>query len=149
MKLCYIDIRGDTDAKKLANDYMATLDRLSSKYPHVTFVAMTSPLTTLQTGPKAWVKRLLGRTPSGYLENYRRLEFNDILRDKYEKQGRLFDLAKFEAIGGNNYLYQGRSVETMNPELTSDGGHLNSLGEKVIAAKLIKYIADLYLSRPN
>lgn len=143
MKLCYVDINYDTDAKKLAENYSAALDRLSIKFPNTTFVAVTIPLTTLQSGPKAWIKRIMGKTPSGYVENYRRLEFNEILRDKFERQGRLFDLAKFEAAGGSTYKYQGHAVEMMNPALTSDGGHLNSIGERFIAAKMIKYVANL------
>jgi hypothetical protein len=141
MKLCYVDIRNDTDVKKLAQEYVATIDRLSRKYPGTIFIAVTVPLTTLQEGPKAWVKLLLGKKPSGYVENYHRLEFNNILRNKYGPQDRLFDLAKFEAEGAENYDYRGLSVEMLNPEFTTDGGHLNSLGQQYIAAKLIKYLA--------
>ena len=143
MKLCYVDINNGTDAKKLADEYMATLDRLSGRFPHTTFVAVTSPLTTLQSGPKAWIKKILGRTPSGYVENHRRLEFNEILRNTYGRQGRLFDLAGFEAAGAGSYTFQGHQVEKMNQAITSDGGHLNPTGERYIAAKLIKYLAAL------
>lgn len=143
VKLCYIDFHGGTDAKQLAEQYSATLDRLSQQFPNMTFVAITAPLTVAQTGPKAWLKRLLGRAPSGFADNARRQEFNEILRARYNQQGRLFDLAKIEAEGAGAYEYQGRPIEVLNPALTYDDGHLNTQGELVVASRLIKYLAAL------
>lgn len=143
MKICYIDINSRSDTKKLSADYIAMIDRLSSKFPHTKFIAVTAPLTTLQTGPKAWLKRLAGKAPSGYGENYRRMEFNNILRSKFKNEGQLFDLAKFESEGVNKYQYNGQLVEAMNPVMASDGGHLNQLGQEYIAAKLIKHVVSL------
>jgi hypothetical protein len=142
VKLCYIDFDSGTDAKKLAEEYCSSLDRLSRKFPKAGFIAVTAPLTTIQSGPKAWVKRLLRRTPSGYAENERRREFNDYLRARYSRQGRLFDLAGIEAEGAGNLQFQGHRLETLNPALTDDGGHLNSPGEAYVAAKFLKFIAS-------
>jgi hypothetical protein len=143
MKLCYIDFDSRTNAKKLAEEYCSSLDRLSQEFPRISFIAVTTPLTTVQSGPKAWVKQLLGRTLSGYAENARRQEFNDYLRTHYNWQGRLFDLAKIEADGAGNCQFQGCPLEILNPALTDDGGHLNSLGEQYVAAKFLKFIAAL------
>ena len=143
LKLCYIDFTADTDAQQVAGQYIETLDRLSQEFPHTTFVAVTTPLTTLQTGPKAWIKRLLGRLPSGYADNARRQEFNELLRLHYGPQGRLFDLARIEAGGADEQQYQGRPIEVLNPALAADDGHLNAQGEKVVAARFIKFIAGL------
>lgn len=143
MKLCYIDFGSRTNAKKLAEEYCSSLDRLSQQFPRTSFIAVSAPLTTVQSGPKAWAKQLLGRTPSGYTENVRRQEFNDYLRTHYSQQGRLFDLAKIEADGASNCQFQGRPLETLSPVLTDDGGHLNSLGEQYVAAKFLKFIAAL------
>ena len=111
MKLCYIDFNGNTDAKQIAEQYSATLDRLSQQFPNTAFIAVTAPLTSLQTGPKAWIKRLLGREPGGYADNARRQEFNDSLRARYAQQGRLFDLAKIEAKGAGDHQYHGRHLK--------------------------------------
>lgn len=143
VKLCYIDFHGGTDAKQLAEQYSATLDRLSQQFLNITFVAVTAPLTVAQTGPKAWIKRLLGRTPSGYADNARRQEFNEILRARYSQEGRLFDLAKIEAEGAGAYEYQGHPIEVLNPALTYDDGHLNTQGELIVASRLIKYLVAL------
>lgn len=141
MKLCYVDIKGDTDVKKLAESYISALDRLSQQFPQTVFIAVTSPLKTVQSGPKAWLKRLLGRAPGEYADNFRRQEFNNILRSRYTGKSQLFDLAKFEAEGAGSHQYQGQPLDVLNPAITNDGGHLNSQGEQYVAAKLLKFIA--------
>jgi lysophospholipase L1-like esterase len=143
MKLCYIDFMQDTDGKRLAERYSATLDRLASQFPKTRFVAFTAPLTTRQTGPKAWAKQLLGRTPAGYEDNARRQQFNNHLRQRYSRDGQLFDVAGIESEGVETYQYQGHPLETLNPALTNDGGHLNAEGQQRVAARLIKFLAAL------
>ncbi len=143
MKLCYVDFKADTDATLLADQYSAMLDRLSRQFPHTTFITVTTPLTTVQTGLIAWFKRLLGLVPDGYAENARRKEFNDLLRARYGQQGRLFDLARIESEGHSAPDYQGQPIEVLNPALTTDGGHLNAEGEKQVAARLVKLLAAL------
>ncbi len=143
MKLCYIDMQGDTDAKKLAEEYISSLERLSQQFPKTVFIAVTSPIRTVQRGPKAWLKRLFGREPGGYADNFRRQEFNTILRNKYGLKRRLFDVAKFEAEGAGSHIYKGQPLESLNPDMTSDGGHLNANGEQFIAAKLLKLLAGI------
>ena len=69
MKFCYVDVNGDTDAKALFERYRATITELRAKNPRTTFVHVTLPLTTAQTGWKALAKRMLGRAPYGTVEN--------------------------------------------------------------------------------
>lgn len=145
MKFCYLDFENDSDAKQIFEQYSMALDRLSQQFPSTTFIAITAPLTVAQTGPKAWIKRLLGRAPSGFADNARRQEFNNLLRARYDHQGRLFDLAKIEAEGADALEYQGGLIEVLNPELTYDDGHLNSQGEQIVATRLIKFLAALSL----
>ena len=145
VKFCYIDFKENSNAKALAEQYSSTLDRLSQQCPNTHFVAVTAPLTVVQTGPKAWVKRLLGRTPSGLADNLRRREFNDLIRIQYGQSGRLFDLAKIESQDSGSYEYQNRPIETLNPSFTYDDGHLNEYGRKVVATQLVKYLASLPL----
>jgi hypothetical protein len=149
MKLCYIDFNNRTDAIKLANDYCESIDRLSKKFPNTVFVAVTTPLSTVQSGPKAWVKRLLGRTPSGYVENARRKDFNDYLRNRYGKSSRIFDLAKYENNDAGAFAYRERPIEVLNSSITDDGGHLNARGQQYISTGLIKFLASVPLSKIN
>lgn len=144
LKLCYVDIKPDTDGKHLAKEYAAALDLLQSKYPQTRFVAMTAPLETLQTGPKAWIKRLMGKFPYGYESNAIRMQFNEELRSRYD-QRHLFDIAKLQAFGGTKpqvFEINGRSnVEALDPALTWDGGHLNEAGQRLVASALINFLA--------
>src|SRR3954468_8854042 len=81
LKFCYVDVGAQTDAAALFEQYRATLGRLQARYPGITFVHVTLPLTTVQTGWKALAKRLAGRDPYGSVENVRREEYNALLRN--------------------------------------------------------------------
>jgi hypothetical protein len=143
MKLCYIDFTANTDAVQLAANYSTSLDQLSQTFPATRFVAVTSPLTTVQGGWKATIKRLLGRTPSGYAENASREKFNQILRERYGRDGRLFDLAAIEAETAAPHNYQKKPLATLDPAISSDGGHLNQVGQRLLANRLLKFLAAL------
>lgn len=138
MKLCYIDFSGSADPAKVAAAYCDTLDALRARHPQTAFVAVTVPLTTVQGGPKALVKRMLGRTPDGQAENLRRHAFNEALRAR-NGAGRLFDLAALEARGG-----QGGPAPCLDPALTNDGGHLNDQGARLVAAEFVGFLAGLH-----
>lgn len=143
VKFCYLDFNRNTDSRRLAGEYVDTLDRLGRRFPDASFVAVTAPLTVVQTGPKAWVKRILGREPSGYGDNARRLEFNNLLRARYRGSGQLFDLAAIEAQGTGENQYEGQTIESLNSSLTYDDGHLSAHGAQVVGAHLVKYLAAL------
>jgi len=156
MKFCFVDVTPDIDVKALAATYIEQTAALSAQYPGIVFVVTTSPLTTIQTGPKAWIKRLLGRLPAGYLENLRRHEFNQILRAHYNSDQRgndkngsrqtLFDLAAIESLHGSSaFEFNHQSIEALAPAISSDGGHLNELGQHVIAAAWIHHLSTLKL----
>ena len=143
MKLCYVDINPTSDVRQLANDYIKSLDLLSDKYPDTSFVAVTSPLQTVQTGLKAWTKNLIGKQQSGYLENERRSEFNTLLRERYFTEGRLFDLAKVESNGKIcKAIVDKREVEVLCPDFTDDGGHLNERGQELVATAFVNFISS-------
>jgi hypothetical protein len=139
LKLCYIDFSESTDAKALAAEYIAALNELEQVQPRTRFIAMTAPLTTIQTGPKAWVKRVLGKHPAGYVVNARRQEFNEILRASIEPAS-LFDVARIEAEN-STFDFGGKQIEALNPGLTYDGGHLNATAQTRIAAALLHFLA--------
>jgi hypothetical protein len=143
VKLCYIDFSPDTDPVKLASDYIDTVKALQGRYSQTRFVAVTAPLTTVQTGPKAMIKKLLGRSPGGYAENAVRQQFNDELRRQFPA-GSLFDLAKLEAdAGGSEHSVEvdGRRVQALQPAITSDGGHLNDNGKLLVASSFVEFLS--------
>jgi hypothetical protein len=134
-KLCYIDFNGDTDAEGLARDYVAALNDLQQANANTRYIAATTPLTTLPSGPKEFIKKLIGRISPAPLENSKRLAFNRVVRENFSGD-RLFDIAALESGG---VMTDG--VEYMRPGLTDDGGHLNAPGQRIVATELLRLIA--------
>lgn len=144
MKLCYVDFNGQTDSRRVAEQYAASLDALSQKHARTRFIAVTAPLVVVQGGPKAWIKQLMGSLPGGYWDNAKRAEFNDALRARFPGDGRLFDVARLESSGAGidrRVTVEGRHVEVLDPALSSDGGHLNGRGATLIAASFLRLLA--------
>jgi hypothetical protein len=144
MKFCFVDFGERTDPAQLAKNYIDELDKLAQQYPNTRFVPITAPLTTVQTGPKAWLKTLTGRAPAGYAENNRRAVFNQLLRQHYADTRTLFDLAAIESLHGSSAVtIDNRSIEILDQTLTSDGGHLNTKGQLMVGMALIHHLAGL------
>ncbi|MFT3929940.1 MAG: hypothetical protein QM709_06545 [Spongiibacteraceae bacterium] len=147
MKFCYIDFPPDVDPQALANTYIQQTSELATQYPHITFIATTTPLTTIQTGPKALIKKLLGKQPAGYEENWRRHQFNQTLRAHYGNSQALFDLAAIESLQGKSvFTLNNNAVETLPEAITDDGGHLNDVGQRLVASAWIRHLAALKLT---
>lgn len=146
LKFCYVDVDAQTDAKALFERYRGTIGRLRQKNPRTVFVHVTLPLTTEQTGPKAWVKRLMGRTPYGTVENLRREEYNALLRKAYAGREPVFDLARLESTAPDGHAvtvsWDGVTAPAMAREYTQDGGHLNEQGRLRVARELIRVLAS-------
>jgi hypothetical protein len=146
-KLCYIDIVAGTDVRKIFSHYKETMSLLKKAYPGTRFVHVTVPLTTLQTGPKAWVKRALGRPVSGYQDNITRSAYNELVRKEYAGTEPIFDLAKIEATfpdgKRSSFLENGLDIDTLVPAYTMDGGHLNELGRRRAAEGLLHVLEGL------
>ena len=145
VKFCYVDVDADTDVAALFDQYRMVMSELRAKNPRTVFVHVTLPLTTVQTGPKAWVKRLLGRSPYGTVENVRRDEYNRLLRSTYAGREPIFDLARLESTAPDGKLvtvtWDGFTAPAMAPEYTKDGGHLNALGRARAAREFIAVLA--------
>jgi hypothetical protein len=146
-KYCFVDVTGQVDVAALFAAYKAAMDRLRTSHPKVRFVHVTVPLTWPQSGPKALVKRLFGRAPAGYADNFRREEFNDLMRRQYLGREPLFDLAALEAtdIDGRTVSigFQGRTGRSLFGPYACDGGHLNESGRRHIAENLLVFLAEL------
>lgn len=146
-KFCFVDVVPNTDVSKLFATYKETLVLLKEKYPKLTFVHMTVPLTAAQTGPKVWIKKIIGRPIGGYEDNIKREQFNAMLLKEYEGKEPIFDLAKIESTTPDGFRAvfekDGKTYPRMVPEYTNDGGHLNELGRKVVAEQFLILLASL------
>lgn len=147
-KFCFVDVNATSDTKSLFEDYYEQMKKLSETYPDVTFVHMTVPLTSIQTGPKAWVKKILGRKVAGIVENAKRYEYNNFLMETYRETGVVFDLASIEALNPDGkyeiYTYDGKDYPALYRGYTYDGGHLNDVGAKMVAEKFLIFLSGSF-----
>ncbi|MBI5070616.1 MAG: SGNH/GDSL hydrolase family protein [Deltaproteobacteria bacterium] len=146
-KFCYVDFPPGTDVDRVFAEYRSALAALRLAHPKVRFVHVTSPLTIVQTGPKALVKSLLGRPLWGADANQVRERFNELLRREYQGKEPFFDLAAVESRRPNGetatFRAAGRTWPALAPEYSSDGKHLNELGSRWVAAHLLEALASV------
>ncbi len=111
-KLCYIDEAAS------ATDYLNMMASLEAAYLTTRFVYITMPLTT-STGS----------------DNVQRNQYNQAVRAYCRAHSKLlFDLADIEAHDPNGvqqtFVYGGQTYQRLYANYTSDGGHLNTLGQE-------------------
>ena len=148
-KFCYIDMMADRDIDQVFSHYEKTMVDLKKAYPQTTFVHVTVPLTIVQTGPKVFIKKMIGRAPGGYLDNAKRNEYNRKLRQAYAGKEPIFDLAQIESSYSDGeratFEWKGQAYERMIPEYGSDGRHLNGPGRQRVAEQLLVFLSTLPL----
>ena len=146
-KYCYVDITRETNVKKLFLDYEKVFGFLNDEYPETTFINITVPLKTIQSGLKAWIKKILGKSLGGVEENIKRNNYNEMLIKQYEGKEPIFDIAKIQSTypDGTRAFFpkDGKTYYSMVPEYTNDGGHLNEVGRKKVAEQFLILLAKL------
>lgn len=146
-KFCYIDFNPSTDVEKVFLMYKDTMALLQRKCPNTTFVHVTVPLMVLQKGPKAWVKSILGKPISGYEDNIKRCQFNDMMRKEYVGIAPVYDLAAIESTfqDGKRASFEkdGHTYYSLVEDYTYDDGHLNEKGRRIAAEQLLVLLASL------
>lgn len=146
-KFCYVDIDRSSDIEALFNHYSAVMEDLELRHGKTKFVHFTVPVRVRPSGGKASVKRLIGMASPEEEDNLRRNDFNRMLKEKYGPSGRVFDLAGYEATYADGKINSGKNRGRDNlfliPEYSDDGKHLNSRGAKIIAARLLRFLASL------
>lgn len=147
MKFCYVDIGYQSSPEKIYEMYKNSIEKLEKKYKDTAFIYLTIPLTARETDIKSILKRLLGKYTSGKEGNIKRSIFNNILREEKKSTGRLFDIAEIESTcpdgSREKFLVDGIAYESLVKDYTDDGGHLNDLGKKIVAEKLILFLHEL------
>ena len=145
-KFCYVDFDRNTDVNDLFQKYRTTFQKLKTKYPETKFIHLTAPLKTIQDGPRAWVKNLIGRTLGGTIENAKRNDFNEMIRKTYSAKEPVFDIAAIESTYPDGrratFEMEGKTYYHLVPAYTNDGGHLNENGRKIVAEQLLLTIAE-------
>jgi len=146
LKFCYVDITAGTNANNVFSDYSDSIWQLKAKYPDMIIIHFTNPLTQRQIGPKAWIKKIIGR-PGSVENNIKRNEYNEILIKQYEGKEPIFDIAKIQSTFPNgsrcSFTKDGKTYYSMVPEYTYDGGHLNEVGRRKVAEQFLILLAKL------
>jgi lysophospholipase L1-like esterase len=144
-KYCYVDIADSTNVQATFEEYRRGMQALQSVHPNLTIVHITVPLTTAESGPKAWLKSVLGRR-TARADNVKRNKFNRLLRQAYAADS-IFDLAEIESTrpdGSRSYFPVGNDmIYTLAEEYTTDGGHLNELGRRTVAKQLLTFLVTV------
>jgi len=146
LKYCYVDIDHDRDVEAMFSAYQATVRNIRARFPDVTIVHSTVPVTTVETAMKAQAKQLLGK-PSVRQAAITRQRYNALVRAAFAGREPLFDIARIESTGPNHervfFDAKGQKIETLAPEYTSDGGHLNERGQALVAKELLNVLARI------
>jgi len=137
MKFCYVDIDERTDVAALFADYRAAMSRLSEEFPELRLLHCTAPLVAEEGGPKAAIKRLLGRETYGQAANAAREAYNGLIRAEYAGAGTLFDIALAEATGDGTGSARRADRYALRAAYTDDGGHLNEAGRRRVAGAFL------------
>jgi hypothetical protein len=116
--------------------------KLKKKYPDMKIIHFTDPLTVNKTTWKSWIKKIIGnKDPWGYGANIKRNEYNQKLIAKYKGKEPIFDIAAIQSTYPDGkrcaFRVKGKTYYSMVPEYSTDGGHLNKVGRKIVAEQFL------------
>lgn len=154
-KMCYVDIRSDSNINEIFQYYKKVFNDLIKRHRKIKFIHFTVPLTTirnfgLKESIKDLIKKIIGKQTKlekSKNDNIKRWEFNELLKKEYKES--IFDLAGFESLypdeSGKREVFKtdSNAYPALIPEYSNDGGHLNNLGSKIIAKRLLLYLNDI------
>ncbi|MDR3598829.1 hypothetical protein [Clostridium sp.] len=150
MKLCFVDINKNTKLEDVFNSYASMVDSTQKKYPNLTIVHFTVPLKSQPSFINKIKAIIKNRDIDDPQDNIARNRYNDLILSKYSNQF-VFDLAKVESTYPDNtrefIIINGKPVYTLIKEYTDDGGHLNKMGQQIIAENLIAKLAQVITLR--
>jgi hypothetical protein len=145
MKLCYVDIRPDTDVEALSEYYQRRFLENRAVTESGLVMQVTTPLMAKPTDLKSRIFRLIGKPVWEDDANKQRKRYNEILTHRFAEYP-LFDLAGAEStpLEGDppDTLTEEGETYSLWPPYTRDGGHLSELGQRVIAQAFSSSLAD-------
>jgi hypothetical protein len=145
MKLCFVDITKETIIDDVFHSYVDIIDSIQKKYPDLTIIHFTVPLKSNPSLLNKIKDIIKGRNNYDQQDNLARIKYNALLFSKYSKND-IFDLAGAESTYPDgkreSILVSGKTCYFLIDDYTNDGGHLNELGQQVVAEKLIIKLAD-------
>ena len=92
------------------------------------------------------MKRLIGRK-SVRQDAVARHRYNALIRAEFAGRELLFDIARLEATRADGsrvqFAWKAEQIESLAPEYTRDGGHLNERGQALVAKGLLNVLAGV------
>jgi hypothetical protein len=144
MKFCFVDFDPSTNEDELFDCYRRTIADLRQRSPRIVFAHVTVPLAVCSHSMKDCIKRLIGYPIWNDTANGKRSRFNRRLLETFDADP-IFDLARIQSTKSNGslqtFLLNGEVTPSMVPAYSSDGGHLNGLGQRLAAAEFIRFVA--------
>jgi hypothetical protein len=151
LKYCYGDISSPADAATMFEAYRDTVDTIQFEHPDVTIVHSTIPLMTVESAFKSGARQFLGR-PTRREGAIARHRYNELVRAEFTDTEPIFDLAKVEATQPDGTLAgfaaDGRLIETLAPDNTDDGSHLNARCRSAAGEALLDVLSDVIEAAP-
>jgi hypothetical protein len=88
------------------------------------------------------LKNLIGKKEIWeFATNVKRNEYNSMLLNEYQGTDPIVDIAKIESTkpdgSRQSFKYNKKIYYSLVPEYTYDNGHLNEVGRKLVAEKLL------------
>jgi len=147
MKFCYIDFTSNTNVEEVFNYYHEMIKKLKKERPNTVFIHLTVPLTSKSYSIKSIVKQLIGRPSwNDDAANVKRGEFNNLLIKTFSNEY-IFDIARIEStrLDGSreSFVKNNKTFYRMVPDYTTDGGHLNSLGQQLVAIEMVDFLSEV------
>ena len=146
LKYCYIDAETAQTAEQIFASYQRTIATIRERHPDVRIVHSTMPLTTVQVGARATIKRMIGRIEDNRAVAAKRHRYNELLRAAYLTREPVFDIADLESRRSDGtrsfFVANGDTIPTLAREWTWDGGHLNDRGQRLAAERLLTVLSQ-------
>ncbi|MEZ4600281.1 MAG: hypothetical protein R2940_10895 [Syntrophotaleaceae bacterium] len=148
LKFCYVDITKNSNIEEIFNYYKLNFSKLRKEFPNTIFVHLTVPLTKNNDSWKTTVKKIIGKNDLWeYSDNIQRNRFNEMIFEEYQGKEPVFDLAAVQSTHPDGkrevFAFKGKTYFALVKEYTYDGGHLNELGSRRVAASLLKFLAEI------
>lgn len=148
LKLCFVDIKADTDVSELFSYYQSKISEIRSRVPDLTIVHFTVPITKLRVTWKTKLKEAFGKKNIWEYDHIKNKHvYNDMITNTYSGIDPIFDIASIESTypdgSRNSFTREGKVYYSLIPEYTHDGAHLNDLGKSIVAEKLLLFLINL------
>ena len=151
LQYCYGDVSSHADTATMFEAYRDTVDTIQFEHPDVTIVHSTIPLMTVESAFMSGAKQFLGRSTrrEGAIARHR---YNELVRAEFTDSEPIFDLAKLEATRPDGTLAgfaaEGRMIETLAPDNTDDGSHLNARCQRAAGEALLDVLSNVIEAAP-